>query len=58
MEAVIAAVQPFVGPAVLIGLMLLMHRGHGGHSQHRSDQEQTTRGARGEAAALGSHQHD
>ncbi len=58
MEGLIAAVQPFVGPAVFIGLMFLMHRLHGGHTGHRANEQQSGSAKRAEAAARGSHQHD
>lgn len=61
MESLIAAVQPFVGPAVFIGLMFLMHGlhgGHGGHSGHRANERQTGSTKPDETAARGAHQHD
>jgi len=56
MEGLIAAVQPFLGPAVFIALMFLMHRGHGGHSGHRAN-EQSGSAERDKTALPGTHQH-
>lgn len=64
MESIIAAVQPFVGPVLIIGLMFLMHGrpgGHGAHGGHGSNSRTATReegpqdptNARGSAPADG-----
>lgn len=58
MEGLIAAVQPFVGPAVFIALMFLMHGLHGGHSGHDANQGQAGSAKRDETASRGAHQHD
>lgn len=61
MEGLVAAVQPFVGPAVFIALMFLMHGLHGGHGGHSgADASRTQAGPakRDETVSPGAHQHD
>lgn len=61
MEGLAAAVQPFVGPAVFIALMFLMHGlhgGHGGHSGPDASRKQAGTAKRDETVSPGAHQHD
>lgn len=60
MEGLVAAVQPFVGPAVFIALMFLMHGlhgGHGGHSGPDASRKQAGPAKRDESVSPGAHQH-
>ncbi len=57
MEGFTAAIQPFVGSAVFIALMFLMHGLHGGHRGHRANEQQSGSAKRAESTAQGAHQH-
>ena len=62
MDALVAAVQPYLGVAVFVVLMLLMHglHGHGGHQTRsgRGDDSRSGRGDDSRPAARGPHEHD